>query len=265
MLKFILLLSTCCFAINPSTEWTVVKARDSIMDSSCISAPLIGANVHGTYKPITLKQGTGITVTRSVDTFLVALYQPPVIASLTNTVNTGYAGQTITAATVNWTLTGAVITGQTLTNCTPAASDRTHAFTGLSITTDKCWTLAITDGVTPSSASTCIYFYVQKWYGTTADAAPTAGDVQAGTGMWTYLTAANRALLATNITGAGKYIFYAYPSAWGNVSLYVNGFSTMWNQTTVSLTNAYGDTRNYYVFTSPTTIIGTITLTAVAN
>jgi hypothetical protein len=213
----------------------------------------------------TIKQGYGITVTQSVDTFTVALYTPPVIAALTNTSPTNYAGQMVTGVTVNWTLTGAAITGQTLTDCTPALSDRTHAFTGLSLTSDKYYTLAITDGVTPTSASTWLYFYVQKWYGTTTDAAPTAGDVQGGTGGWTYQYAAYRALGATNITGGGNYIFYAYPSSFGTVALTVNGFGSTWNRTTVSLTNSYGDTRNYYVYTSPTQIVGTISLIAVGN
>jgi hypothetical protein len=214
----------------------------------------------------TVKQGSGITVTSSADTYFVALYTPPVIASLTNTVNVGYAGQTITSATINWTLTGANITNQTLTDCTPALGDRTHTFTGLTITTDKYWTLAITDGVTPTSASTYIYFYVEKWYGTSTSGTPAASDIQTrNTHPWTYIYTPYRAQSSIPITGGGNYCFYAYPAAWGAVALYTNGFLTVWNLTTVSLTNSYGDTRTYNVYTSPTPITGTFTFTAVAN
>lgn len=212
-------------------------------------------------------QGTGITVIRSADSFQVALYSPPVISALTNTMATNYAGQTVTGVTVSWTLTGSAITSQTLTDAGSLnIADRSHIFTDLSYTTDKYYTLSVTDGVTPTSASTWIYFYISKFYGTTTDAAPTESDIEAGTGAsWEYQNAAYRALASVNVTGAGKYIFYAYPSSWGDINLYVNGFLSSWNRTTVSITNAYGDTRNYYCFTSPTTIIGTISLSAVAK
>lgn len=220
----------------------------------------------------TVKQGTGITVTSSDDTFFVALYTPPHIASLTNTINVGYAGQTITSANVNWTLSGATITNQTLTDCTPLLTDRAHAFTGLSITTDKCWTLAVTDGVTPTSASTCIYFYIEKWYGTSASGTPASSDIQTGcwgsctnTHPWTYIYTPYRAQSSITMTGGGNYCFYAYPSSWGTVALYTNGFLTVWNLTVVSVTNSYGDTRNYNVYTSPTPIAGSFTFSAVAN
>jgi hypothetical protein len=187
------------------------------------------------------------------------------ISSLTNTSPTNYVGQTITAVTVSWTLSGSDITSQTLTDCSPALGDRTHAFTGLSLTSDKYYTLTITDGVTPSSASTGVFFYIQKYYGTSADASPNAGDIQSGSTIWSYQNATYRSLGSTNVTGGGNYIFYSYPAAWGNIQLFVNGFLSTWNKTTVSLTNAYGDTRNYYVYTSPTTIVGAITLLATAN
>ena len=153
-------------------------------------------------KPV-VKQGYGITVTtQEPDTYTVALYTPPVIASLTNSTLTNYAGQTVTGTTVSWTLTGAAITEQTLTDCTPDPSDRSHVFTGLSLTTDKYYTLAITDGVTPSSASTYVRFYIQKYYDTTSSATPNAANVQAGTSIWTLQYAGYQALSATNIAEA---------------------------------------------------------------
>jgi hypothetical protein len=210
--------------------------------------------------------GSGITVTRVADSFSVALYAPPSILSLTNTMATNYAGQTVTGLTVNWALGGATITSQTLTDVgSMNIADRTHAFTGLSLATDKYYTLAVTDGVTPTSASTWVYFYIAKFRDTTSASAPTEANIEAGTTQWVLQSAANRGLAAVSITGSGKYIYYAYPSAFGTVQINVNGFASTWNRTTVSVTNAYGDNRNYYVYTSPTTIVGTISLSAVAN
>jgi hypothetical protein len=110
-----------------------------------------------------------------------------------------------------------------------------------------------------------MYFYIQKFCGTSADAAPTAGDIQAGSSSWVQQAAANRALDATAITGGGRYIFYSYPASWGTVYLLDGANPITWNTNTVSLTNAYGDTRNYTCYTSPNVIVGTIHLKATGN
>ena len=45
MLKFILFLSTCCFAINPPTTWTAGGFRDSLYDSALIAGGTVKATV----------------------------------------------------------------------------------------------------------------------------------------------------------------------------------------------------------------------------
>jgi len=262
---FILLLALSVFAINPKTTFQAIIVKDSIIDSGLVAG---GVVVNASHKlisgqPLTLKSGTGITITKPyTDTAIISLYAPPVITSLINTSPVNYVGQTVTAVTVNWTLGGNAITSQTLTDASIALSDRTHAFTGLTLTADKTYTLSVTDGTTPSNASTTVYFYIQNFTGTTANAAPTSSDLHTGSTNWLTQYASNRALGNTSITGGGNYVYYAYPSAWGNVQIYVNGFSTTWNKTTVSVTNSFGNTQNYYVYTSPTTIVGSITLSA---
>lgn len=214
--------------------------------------------------PTVVVGGTGITVTQSNDTFTVSEYQPPNIDTYTNTEASNYAGQTVTGLTTNWTLSGADITAQTHTDVSPDpdVADRSYVFTGLSLTTDKTYKLRVTDGTTPDSAYTYVRFYIATFYGVTSSSPPTEADVEAGTTTWEIQTASNRVLPATIITGGGDYVFYAYPESWGDVQIYVNGFSSTWIKTTVSVTNAYGDTRNYFVYTSPTTIVGSITLSA---
>jgi len=204
----------------------------------------------------------GITVTHSNDSAYVGLYQPPNIVTFTNTEALHYAGQTVTSVTTNWTLDGSPITSQTHTDYTAALSDRTHAFTGLSLTSDKTYTLSVTDGISTDVASTYVRFYIASFFGTSTVAAPTEAIVEAGNTVWELQSAANRALPNTSITGAGNYIYYAYPGSWGNVQIVVNGFNSTWIKTTVSITNSYGNTQNYYVYTSPTPIVGTITLSA---
>ena len=243
-MKTILLVLLCfvsVFAINPKTQFESVVVKDSIIDSALVGGGIVTATASG------------------------KLTVPPLITSLTNTSTTNYVGQTVSAVTVNWTLSGGTITSQSLTDCTPALSDRTHSFSALSLTSDKYYTLTITNGSTQATATTWLYFYIQKWYGTSSSATPSAGNIQGGSNTWSFQDTTYRAMSSTNITGGGNYCYYAYPASWGDIKISVNGFSSTWNKTTVSLTNSYGDTRNYYVYTSPTTIVGTISLSAIGN
>jgi hypothetical protein len=213
-----------------------------------------------------VSQGSGITVTRSNDTFAVSLYSPPVIASLTNNQATHYAGQTVTGLTASWTLSGAAITSQTITDAgSLSVGDRTHVFSGLTLTSDKYYTLSVTDGVTPTSATTWVYFYIQKYMDTCSGAEPSEAQIRARASSWTYQNAAYRTLASTAITGGGKYIYYAFPASWGSIYFLDGAIPITWNLTTVSITNSYGDTRNYSVYTSPNPIVGTIHLTAIGN
>ena len=99
--------------------WLWIANRDT---ADTVTSLLEWARIH----PLpAVKQGTGITVTQSTDTFTVSLYAPPIISALSNTSPTNYAGQTVTVVTVNWTWGGSPITSQTLTDCTPALADRT--------------------------------------------------------------------------------------------------------------------------------------------
>jgi hypothetical protein len=214
--------------------------------------------------PSIVLAGTGITVTRASDSFTVALYSPPSII-ITNNHLINYAGQSVATDSVSWTLSGSTIKYQTLTDIGAlSTADRYHNFTG-PWTTDKYWTLTVTDSTAPITnitATTWVYFQIQKYMDTCASAAPSEAQIRARASAWTYQNSAYRVLVSTSITGGGKYIYYAYPSAWGVVSIYGNGFFETWNLTTVSITNTYGDTRNYYVYTSPFPIVGTISLEA---
>jgi hypothetical protein len=227
------------------------------------------ANIADTVKHQRLSivtQGPGITVTRSADSFQVSLYSLPAIYSFSNTSPTHYAGQTVTSDSVYWTLTGAPITSQSLTDAGSInIALRGYKFSG-SWTTDKYWTLSIDTGTTVvGTATTWMYFYIQKFWGTSANAAPSEGDIEAGSSSWVMQAVANRALGTTTITGGGGYIFYSFPASWGTVYLLDGANPITWNVTTVSLINAYGDTRNYTCYTSPNTIVGTIHLTATGN
>jgi len=242
-----------------------IDSSDSILKPTAIKYNKSTGKMSGGSSTV-VSQGAGITVLRSSDTFTVSLYQPPLISSLTNTAASNYAGQTVTGLTVNWSLSGSAITAQTLTDIGSLnIADRSHIFTGLSLTTDKYYTLAITDGVTPTSSNTWVYFYIAKFRGTTTNTSVTEADLEAGTTTWVLQSSANRDLASTAMVGAGKYLFYAYPLSWGTVQINVNGFASTWVDDTVSVTNAYSDVRDYKVYRSPFVLYESVNLTAVGN
>ena len=78
---FILLLSTCCFAINPPTSWTAGMFRDSLTDSAVKSAPFLGTSASG--KVISVSKPDSVRashisdtskVTHKADTSVVSAY-----------------------------------------------------------------------------------------------------------------------------------------------------------------------------------------------
>jgi hypothetical protein len=211
--------------------------------------------------------GYGLTAIRSNDTVVYSLYAAPSIV-ITNNHLLNYAGQSIATDSVSWTLSGSTIKYQALTDAGALSiADRYHNFTG-PWTTDKYWTLTVTDSTAPItniSATTYMYFQIQKYMDTCGSAAPSAVQIRARASTWTYDYAAYRVLVSTPIVGGGKYIYYAFPASFGTAYIYANGFLETWNLTTVSITNSYGDTRDYYVYTSPFPIVGSINLEARTN
>jgi hypothetical protein len=193
------------------------------------------------------------------------MYTAPTITSFTNDAGTVYKGSTVTGFDAAWTISGTILS-QTLTGKSPDPEDRDATYSGLSLTTTTTYTLTITDDISDpvDTATTTIYFRLRKYYGTSASGTPNEAAIEAGTATASIDTASSRALSSTSIAGGGNYPFYSYPAAWGDVSLTVNGFASTWNKTTVSVTSAEGNTENYYVYTSPNQVVGSITLAATA-
>jgi hypothetical protein len=192
-------------------------------------------------------------------------YVAATISAFTNNAGTVYKGSTVTGFIASWTIVG-TITAQTLTGKTPALSDRTATYSGLTLTVDTTYTLTIDDAVSSpvDTETTTIYFRLRKYYGSSVSSTPNEAAIEAGSVTASINTAASRALGSTSITGGGNYPFYAYPASWGSVSLTVNGFASVWNETTVSVTSAEGNTENYKVYTSPNQVVGAILLIATA-
>lgn len=191
-------------------------------------------------------------------------YTSPNIVTLTNNADGSQGtssiletGSTITAVTIVWSVNKTMTTLE-LTDA-PSGSispgDTSYSFTGLSITSNKTWTLTVTDSEsTTDSQSTTAVFRRKMHWGTDSGASLSSADILA-LGNSAFATTFDRSFYASP---TGEYIYFAYPASFGAVnSVKMDGIVNTFTQSTVSHTNSSGDTVNYYVYRSPNNMTDT--------
>ena len=199
----------------------------------------------------------------NVDLALDALFnkvyyvKPTCSLSATPSGGTFEMGTVISAPiTFTWT-TNKDITSQILTGCTLAnASVRTATY-NTNVTSDKTFTLSVSDGENSASSSVSYKFLNNIFWGSASTAE-------------TYDSAFIRALsnkkLASVIKGtysfniaSGEYGFWAVPSNMTISSVWIGGFEvTVDDLGTVSYTNAQGYTRDYKLYKTGKASLGAI-------
>jgi hypothetical protein len=186
------------------------------------------------------------------------LYVTPDITNFTITPSIVEIGTVITNATLNWNL-NKTFTSLSINNgvgvITPSLL--TLALSGLSLSSNTTYTITGGDGTNTDSASASLNFRSRRWWGTSALDTFTGADI---------LDLQNSEL-ATNrqqtrvINGSGNYIWFAFPTSFGIPTYNVNGLpNTAFTRTTVSHTNAAGNTQDYYVIRTNTVQNGTLTI-----
>ena len=178
------------------------------------------------------------------DALNALLYVAPHINSLSNNVGTVEIGSTVTDVVVSWSL-NKTVTSQTLTDTSPAPSDRSHDFSSVSLTSNKTYSLNVSDGSNSAGASTSVSFLPKRYFGASSNTSLTSAQIIALASE--FATGLGKSL-SYDCTG-GKYPYYAYPSTFGNpASVTVGGLAfSDYTISTVSVTNASGYTQNYNV------------------
>ena len=158
--------------------------------------------------------------------------------------------------TFTWT-TNKAITSQTLTGCTLAdASVRTATY-NTNVTSDKTFTLSVSDGENSASSSVSYKFLNNIFWGSAA-AAETYDS--------TFIRALSNKKLASAVKGtysfniaSGEYGFWAVPSNMTISSVWIGGFEvTVDDLGIVSYTNAQGYTRDYRIYKTGKASLGAI-------
>ena len=199
----------------------------------------------------------------NVDLALDALFnkvyyvKPTCSLSATPSGGTFEIGTAISAPiTFTWT-TNKDITSQTLTGCTLAnASVRTATY-NTNVTSDKTFTLSVSDGENSSSSSVSYKFLNNIFWGS----ASTAETYDSA-----FISALSNKKLASVIKGtysfniaSGEYGFWAVPSNMTISTVWIGGFEvTVDDLGTISYTNAQGYTRDYKLYKTGKASLGAI-------
>lgn len=199
----------------------------------------------------------------NVDLALDALFSKVYYVKPTCSLSASKAGGTFEMGTVifapitfTWK-TNKAITSQTLTGCTLADASVRTAIYNTNITTDKTFTLSVSDGENSASSSVSYKFLNNIFWGSAA-AAETYDSA--------FISALSNKKLASAVKGtysfniaSGEYGFWAVPSNMTISSVWIGGFEvTVDDLGTVSYTNAQGYTRDYKLYKTGKSGLGAI-------
>lgn len=181
-----------------------------------------------------------------------------VIQSFTTPQTIFEIGQVITSLVFNWvlnkTITSQTITGTQVTPPTLLPADRSKSVVFTNLSSNGTVTLTANDGVGPAvTKSVSISFLKSFLYGVAPQGTVNSAFLNTLTKS---LQSARQKTVTLNLT-SGQYGWIAYPVTYGSGTFKLNGFSGGMNSPlTVSYTNSYGYTENYYVFRSENANLG---------
>ena len=187
-------------------------------------------------------------------------YVPIAITSFTNNKNTVEMGTKITDVILNWALNkdpkSMTINNESITPLTA----RTKTYSGQNITTNKTYTLKVTDEKDATATkTTSITFLNGVYWG--AKAAPGSYDSAFILGLSKGLQS-NKNKTFTVDAAAGQHIFYALPARYGACTFNVGGFDGGFTKVaTIEFTNASGYKENYDIYKSVNAGLGNTTVT----
>lgn len=173
--------------------------------------------------------------------------------SLSVTPNTAEMGQVITSVNLTWSYNKPVLS-QSINNGVGAitpVSLRAYTHSPTLINTNTSYILTANDGYTTINPSASVTYYHRRYWGVSVNASLTEAEIKLGS---TELSNSRPKSTNYNCTG-GRRFWYAYPTYLGLASATVNGFTfSGWiggtTPQTISITNAYGYTENYYYYLS---------------
>lgn len=188
-------------------------------------------------------------------------YVAPKVTSFTMTpATTEYEiGQSVTNLSFSWAY-NKDITTQSLSDCVLADENERSASWSGTLTSNKTFTLSVSDGQNSATSSKTISFKHKFYYGVAS--LPDSFDSS-------FILSLANSKFATGYKGTyslnagdGQYAFFACPTSWNMPnSAKIGGFGTdLVDCGTVSFTNASGHTENFKVLRTSQANLGTISV-----
>ena len=187
-------------------------------------------------------------------------YKPITINSFTNDKNTLEMGIKVTEVTLNWTLSKNPKTMTIDSESITPVSNRTKTYTGQNITTNKTYTLKVTDEKDATATKTTSISFVNGVYWGVKEA-PESYDSAFVLGLTKGLQGSKGKTFTVD-AAAGQYIFYALPTRYGSCTFNVGGFDGGFTKVaTIEFTNASGYKESYDIYKSVNAGLGSTTVT----
>lgn len=187
-------------------------------------------------------------------------YKPITINSFTNDKNTIEMGIKVTEVTLNWTLSKNPKTMMIDSESITPVSTRTKTYSGQNITTNKTYTLKVTDEKDATATKTTSISFVNGVYWG-AKEAPESYDSAFVLGLTKGLQGSKGKTFTVD-AAAGQNIFYALPTRYGACTFNVGGFDGGFTKVaTIEFTNASGYKESYDIYKSVNAGLGSTTVT----
>lgn len=188
-------------------------------------------------------------------------YVPIAITSFTNNKNTVEMGTKITDVILNWALNKdpkeMMIDSESITPLTT----RSKTYSGQNITTNKTYTLKVTDEKDATATKTTSITFVNGVYWGAKAAPSGAYDSAFILGLSKGLQGNKNKTFTVN-AAAGQHIFYALPTRYGACTFNVGGFDGGFTKvSTIQFTNASGYAESYDIYKSVNAGLGNTTVT----
>lgn len=182
------------------------------------------------------------------------------INSFSNSVGTVEIGSIVTEVKLSWTL-NKIPESVTLDGTAQTiGSSGSVTQTGLSIKSNKSWSLKATDERDAvATKTTSVTFLNGVYYGVSEE--PGTLDSAFVLGLKKTLRSNKLPSFSVN-AGAGQYIYYCLPTRFGTCTFTVGGFTGGFSLIdTIAFTNASGYKENYYVYRSDNASLGSTSVT----
>lgn len=179
------------------------------------------------------------------------LYKPMAITMFSASPNTVEIGSSVGSVVLSWALNKTATTLSMTGYVGPAIlpSDTTATANG-PFSTDKTWTLSVNDGSgrpgAGATASTSLVFRNKRYWGVSPNTTLTGPEIIALSSEFSTSRVKDITYNASGGTGS-NYIYYAYPTSFGNLNAVTVGGLAFSDYTTtvVNFTNASGYTSQY--------------------